>query len=141
HRQLPDALHGVGVHLNVVGLQARGAAQLAHRILVVVEDDDVHGRACRLCPLRHAEAAHASIRFHHRSHRNPQETSFMPISMYTASVPVFIKTLSNMQRWLDKAQAHAKARNFDPAVYMTLRLAPDMLPLPAQIRIAGDSAK
>jgi len=61
--------------------------------------------------------------------------------MYTASVPVFIKTLSNMQRWLDKAQAHAKARNFDPAVYMTLRLAPDMLPLPAQIRIAGDSAK
>jgi hypothetical protein len=65
----------------------------------------------------------------------------MPISMYTASVPVFIKTLSNMQRWLDKAQAHAKARNFDPAVYMTLRLAPDMLPLPAQIRIAGDSAK
>ena len=65
----------------------------------------------------------------------------MSISMYTASVPVFIKTLSNMQRWLDKAQAHAKARNFDPAVYMTLRLAPDMLPLPAQIRIAGDSAK
>jgi uncharacterized protein len=65
----------------------------------------------------------------------------MSISMYTASVPVFSKMLSNMLRWLDKAEAHAKARNFDPAVYMTLRLAPDMLPLPAQIRIAGDAAK
>jgi len=65
----------------------------------------------------------------------------MSISMYTASVPVFIKTLTNMVGWLDKAEAHAKARNFDPAVYLTLRLAPDMLPLPAQVRIAGDSAK
>jgi len=61
--------------------------------------------------------------------------------MYTASVPVFTKTLGNMLRWLDKAQAHAKARNFDPAVYLTLRLYPDMLPLPAQIRIASDAAK
>ena len=65
----------------------------------------------------------------------------MSISMYSASVPVFTKTLGNMLRWLEKAQAHAKARNFDPAVYLTLRLYPDMLPLPAQIRIAGDTAK
>jgi len=65
----------------------------------------------------------------------------MSISMYTASVPVFTKTLGNMLTWLDKAQAHAQARKFDPAVYLTLRLYPDMLPLPAQIRIAGDTAK
>ena len=65
----------------------------------------------------------------------------MSISMYTASVPVFIKTLTNMLTWLDKAESHAKARNFDPAVYLTLRLYPDMLPLLAQIRIAGDTAK
>jgi len=65
----------------------------------------------------------------------------MSISMYTASVPVFTKTLGNMQRWLDKAKAHAEARKFDPAVYLTLRLYPDMLPLPSQIRIAGDTAK
>jgi hypothetical protein len=61
--------------------------------------------------------------------------------MYTASVPVFTKTLGNMLSWLDKAQAHAEARKFDPSVYLTLRLYPDMLPLPAQIRIAGDAAK
>ena len=65
----------------------------------------------------------------------------MSISMYSASVPVFTKTLGNMLRWLEKAQAHAKARNFDSAVYLTLRLYPDMLPLPVQIRIAGDTAK
>ena len=65
----------------------------------------------------------------------------MSISMYTASVPVFTKTLGNMLSWLDKAQAHAEARKFDPSVYLTLRLYPDMLPLPAQIRIAGDAAK
>jgi len=65
----------------------------------------------------------------------------MSISMYTASVPVFAKTLGNMLSWLDKAQAHAEARKFDPSVYLTLRLYPDMLPLPAQIRIAGDAAK
>ncbi|HTP71757.1 MAG TPA: DUF1993 domain-containing protein [Burkholderiaceae bacterium] len=65
----------------------------------------------------------------------------MSISMYTASVPIFTKTLGNMLTWLDKAQAHAQARKFDPAVYLTLRLYPDMLPLPAQIRIAGDTAK
>jgi uncharacterized protein len=65
----------------------------------------------------------------------------MSISMYTASVPVFTKTLGNMLSWLDKAQAHAEARKFDPSVYLTLRLYPDMLPLPAQIRIAGDTAK
>ncbi len=65
----------------------------------------------------------------------------MSISMYTASVPVFTKTLGNMLRWLDKAKAHAEARKFDPTVYLTLRLYPDMLPLAAQIRIAGDTAK
>jgi len=65
----------------------------------------------------------------------------MSISMYTASVPVFTKTLTNMLRWLDRAEAHAKARNFDPSVYLTLRLYPDMLPLPAQLRIASDTAK
>lgn len=65
----------------------------------------------------------------------------MSVSMYSASVPIFAKTLGNMLTWFDKAEAHATAKQFDPAVYMTLRLAPDMLPLPAQLRIAADAAK
>ena len=44
HRQLADALDGVGEDLGVVGLPACAAhLQLAHGVLVVVEDDDVHG--------------------------------------------------------------------------------------------------
>jgi uncharacterized protein len=64
-----------------------------------------------------------------------------PISMHTASAPVFAKMLSNMVAWLEAAQAHAEAKKFSPDVYLTMRLAPDMLPLPRQIQIASDAAK
>ncbi|MEK0418055.1 MAG: hypothetical protein RI949_2061 [Pseudomonadota bacterium] len=65
----------------------------------------------------------------------------MTISMYSASVPVFTRLLGNALVWLDKAEAHAKARNFDPNNYLGLRLAPDMLPLTRQVQIASDAAK
>jgi uncharacterized protein len=65
----------------------------------------------------------------------------MTISMYSASVPVFQRILGNMLNWFDKAQAHAEARRFDPNNYAGLRLAPDMLPLASQVRIACDTAK
>jgi uncharacterized protein len=65
----------------------------------------------------------------------------MTISMHSASVPVFARMLSNMLAWLDKAEAHATARKFDPHNYLGLRLAPDMLPLSRQVQIACDSAK
>ncbi len=65
----------------------------------------------------------------------------MTISMHSASAPIFIKQLGAMLNWMDKAEAHAKARNFDTTVYVGLRLAPDMLPFVSQIRIASDSAK
>jgi uncharacterized protein len=65
----------------------------------------------------------------------------MTISMHSASVPLFNRQLNAMLAWLDKAEAHAAARNFDANNYLQLRLAPDMLPFVAQIRIASDSAK
>jgi hypothetical protein len=65
----------------------------------------------------------------------------MNISMHSASVPVFVRNLSNLLTWLDKAQAHAESKGFDMAVYLELRLAPDMLPLVKQIQIACDAAK
>lgn len=65
----------------------------------------------------------------------------MTISMHTASAPVFKRMLGNMLVWLDKAQAHAEARKFDPNNYLGLRLAPDMLPLVKQVQIASDAAK
>ena len=65
----------------------------------------------------------------------------MTISMHSASVPVFQRQLGAVLNWLDKAEAHATARKFDSANYLALRLAPDMLPLVSQIRIASDAAK
>jgi hypothetical protein len=65
----------------------------------------------------------------------------MALSMYTASVPVFQHMLRNLSHILDKADANAQARKFDPAVLMTARLAPDMLPFTRQVLIACDAAK
>lgn len=65
----------------------------------------------------------------------------MTLSMYSASVPVFERMLGNMLHWLDKAQAHAEAKKFDPVVFVHARLAADMLPFPRQIQIATDNAK
>ncbi len=65
----------------------------------------------------------------------------MTISMYSASVPLLQRQLGALLVWLDKAEAHAAARQFDSVNYLALRLAPDMLPFVAQIRIASDAAK
>ena len=65
----------------------------------------------------------------------------MSISMHSASVPIFVRMLSNMLGWLDKAEAHAKAKKFDAKNFLTQRLTPDMLPFTAQIQIATDSVK
>jgi uncharacterized protein len=65
----------------------------------------------------------------------------MSITMYSASVPIFARQLGAMLTWIDKAQRHAEARKFDPANYLGLRLAPDMLPFNRQIQIASDGAK
>ena len=65
----------------------------------------------------------------------------MSITMHSASVPIFVRMLSNVSAWLDKAEAHAQAKKFDPSVYLTARLAPDMLPFGKQIQIASDAAK
>ena len=65
----------------------------------------------------------------------------MSISMHAASVPIFVRMLGNMLVWLDKAEAHAAAKKFDPNNYLGQRLAPDMLPFSAQIQIASDSVK
>jgi len=65
----------------------------------------------------------------------------MPISMYEASVPVFIRMLNNLAAILEKAAAHAEACKIDPAVLVGARLFPDMFPLSRQVQIATDIAK
>ncbi len=60
----------------------------------------------------------------------------MAITLYDASVPLFINTLTNMRGWLDKAAAHKPE-----AELVDARLAPDMRPLTGQFQMASDSAK
>ena len=65
----------------------------------------------------------------------------MTISMYEASVPVFIRYLGNLKAILQKAAAHAEAKQIDPAVLVNSRLYPDMLPLSRQVHLVSDMAK
>ncbi len=65
----------------------------------------------------------------------------MSLSMYQASVPTFTQMLGALSGVLDKAQAHAVAKKFDPAVLLSARLAPDMLPFSRQVQLASDFAK
>ena len=65
----------------------------------------------------------------------------MSLSMYQASIPVFIKNLSNLSAILKKAEAHALPKKIELDVFVNARLAPDMFPLSRQIQIATDGAK
>jgi len=65
----------------------------------------------------------------------------MSISMHSASAPLLVRMLGNLDQWLGKAQSHAESLKFDSANYLGLRLAPDMLPFAAQVRIASDIAR
>ncbi|MFO0696233.1 MAG: DUF1993 domain-containing protein [Polyangiales bacterium] len=63
------------------------------------------------------------------------------MSLYSSSVPQFQKMLRLLETWLDKAEAHAAAKKYDPAILLQARLAPDMFPLIRQIQAACDAAK
>ena len=60
----------------------------------------------------------------------------MSISMYRASIPVFIRALGNLSAILKKGEAHEGIASFIDA-----RLAPDMLTLAGQVQRASDAAK
>src|SRR6476659_6145552 len=65
----------------------------------------------------------------------------MPLSMYQASVPTFVQILTALSGVLDKAQACATAKKFDPTILLSSRLAPSMFPMSRQVQIACDFAK
>ena len=65
----------------------------------------------------------------------------MTLSMYQASAPVLLHSLTAFEAVLDKAAAHAEARKIDQSVFIQARLAPDMFAFARQIQIATDMAK
>ena len=65
----------------------------------------------------------------------------MSLSMYHASVPVFVHGLGNLSAILTKAEAYASARKIEPQVLLNARLAPDMFAFTRQVQIACDIVK
>lgn len=60
----------------------------------------------------------------------------MTTSLYTVTIPAFVQHLTALSAVLDKAAAHATARKFDPALFLTMRLYPDMYDLGRQVEQA-----
>ncbi|MFT3897161.1 MAG: DUF1993 domain-containing protein [Thermomonas sp.] len=64
----------------------------------------------------------------------------MSLSMYQASVPVFVRALGNLRAVLQKGEAFATGKNIEPSVLLDSRLIADMFPLTKQVQIATDMA-
>ena len=65
----------------------------------------------------------------------------MSFSLYQSAVPVYERSLKALSAIIDKAEAHAAEAKFDPSVYVSLRLRPDMLPFVRQVQTTCDNAK
>jgi hypothetical protein len=65
----------------------------------------------------------------------------MAISIYDISVPVFVRTLSNLKAVLEKAKAHALDHKIEESALVNARLYPDMFPLSRQVQVATDMAR
>ena len=57
------------------------------------------------------------------------------------ALQLFTKTLENLEKWMDKAAEHAKARSFEVDVLAQARLAPDQFTFVQQVQAACDQAK
>lgn len=64
----------------------------------------------------------------------------MGISLYDASVPVFVRMLGRLAVIVDKAAAHAREKGGGEGALLGSRLQADMYPLADQVRIAVDAA-
>jgi hypothetical protein len=61
--------------------------------------------------------------------------------MYYVFHKQMMKMLGQLDKWLETAEAHAKAKNFDPNVLIDARLAPDQFAFVRQVQSACDVAK
>lgn len=65
----------------------------------------------------------------------------MTMSMYQASVPIFVRMLNNLAGILKKGETFAETKKIKPEGLLSSRLAPDMFPLSQQIQVATDVAR
>jgi len=57
------------------------------------------------------------------------------------TISEFAKMLGNVEKWMDKAAAHAKTKSFEVDVLAHARLAPDQYDFVRQVQAACDQAK
>jgi hypothetical protein len=57
------------------------------------------------------------------------------------AIRLFAKTLHNLEHWMEKATAHAKAKGFEVDLLAQCRLAPDQYSFVRQVQSACDQAK
>jgi hypothetical protein len=65
----------------------------------------------------------------------------MSLSLYEITIPTLLHGLRQLGRVLEAGHSHALAQGIEPDTLIQARLAPDMLPLAAQIQRASDTAK
>ena len=65
----------------------------------------------------------------------------MALSMYQASVPIYLHQIKALSEILKKGAAYAEAKKIEPSVLLNSRLFPDMHPLTRQVQMVSDSAK
>jgi hypothetical protein len=68
-------------------------------------------------------------------------TAIMVVNLYTASVPVFIRYLTNLSTFLKKGETHADEKSIPHNTILNTKLHDDMAALAFQIQRASDSAK
>ncbi|MCE4060573.1 DUF1993 domain-containing protein [Pandoraea sputorum] len=65
----------------------------------------------------------------------------MSITLYRATIPVYLRGLTVMADYIKKARAHCEATSTDPDSILKAKLAPDMLDFIAQVQRVSDTAK
>jgi hypothetical protein len=63
------------------------------------------------------------------------------ISLYDVTVPVFVKSLTQLSAWIDKAKFFAEEKKINETTLLQSRLILDQLSFTKQVQIACDNAK
>ena len=78
---------------------------------------------------------------HFTGRSRPELPTTQEDTMYYRVVRQCTQSLKNLETWLDKAEQHAAAKNFDISVVLNDRLAPDQKPFIYQVQSACDYTK
>jgi hypothetical protein len=65
----------------------------------------------------------------------------MSISLYRATIPVYLRGLTVMADYIKTARAHCEASGLDADTILKAKLAPDMLDFTGQVQRASDTSK